>query len=157
MGKTGREHTDKGSILDFLFRRRPYVLLQACRPPETSTVHVNFGQARRKQGGWVRWRTKLGWTDGACVAWEGLSLRRPHLPPRLLCRLAAGPCSAPAERMDTKSNCDFFPSLSSWLPTDAQNVRPLLKFWNKTLIPLEKMFLSLFRETLYFSIFLISL
>lgn len=49
----------------------------------------------------------LGWTDWACEAWEGLRLRRPPLPPRLLCRLAAGPCSTPTVRMDAKSDCDF--------------------------------------------------
>ncbi len=67
-GKWGREQTGKGSVLDFLFWRRPYVLLPPCRPLETSTVHVNFGQARRKQGGWVRWRTKLARLDrwGMC-------------------------------------------------------------------------------------------
>ncbi|KAL7833406.1 hypothetical protein AOLI_G00283660 [Acnodon oligacanthus] len=42
----------------------------------------------------------LGWTDRACVAWEGLSLMRPHLPPRLFSWLAAGPCLAPAGKTD---------------------------------------------------------
>ncbi len=31
-GKWGREQTGKGSVLDFLFWRRPYVLLPPCRP-----------------------------------------------------------------------------------------------------------------------------
>lgn len=53
---------------DFLFRKQPYVLIPAWCPLETSTVHVNFGQARRKRGGWLRWRTKLARLDrwGMC-------------------------------------------------------------------------------------------